>query len=199
MFVRMQVAFALALLAALILCTTVLAKGGFDFIAITGPNLKETVHVTDTALTEDFFTFANFYEDKTKAPDNPGEGYEILRGYVDGRREIIFDRLHYYPETGFVFYDGIENGESEYDGDRYRANPEIRAVFESVLGLHVGAESLEKKGIVPSAGEAESKNSTAPSQPGISNPPSLPVIIIAATGLAVLIAFAFGRRKPFTR
>jgi hypothetical protein len=59
---------------------------------------------------------------------------------------IIFDRLHYYPETGFVFYDGIENGDSEYDGEWYLADPGIRTVFESALAAQSeSAAPVEKK------------------------------------------------------
>ncbi|HSL42982.1 MAG TPA: hypothetical protein VK897_06095 [Anaerolineales bacterium] len=200
MFVRIRAAFAIALLMTLISTIAAVAKGGFDFIAITGPNLKETVRVTDVALTEDFFTFANFYEDKTEAPANPGEGYEITRHYIDGNRTITFDRLHYYPETGFVFYDGIENGESEYDGEWYTAKPEIKAVFEAALGIQAAMAPVEEKEPVTSASQSQSENVTAQTQPEMSGFRSLPILITAvAAGLAVVVAFAFGRRKPFTR
>ena len=153
----------------------------------TSPNLKEAVRITDTNLTADFFTFANFYKDKTRAPDEPGPGYEITRHYVQGQSDIIFDRLHYYPETGFVFYDGIENGDSEYDGEWYTANPEIRAVFQSAVEIQAGFESpTEKKQPVPSA----------PAEPVRSRFPILLAIGIAfTTGLAALLASAAWRRK----
>jgi hypothetical protein len=178
-----------------------LAKGGFDFITIGGPNLKEAVRVTDTALTEDFFTFANFYEHKTKAPADPGQGYEILRYYVDGKREIIFDRLQYYPETGFVFYDGIENGESEYDGEWYTANPSVKTAFESALSIgNRTVAPLEKKEPIPAASQPQAENPVVQSPPADSRLQSLPLLIaILATGLAALVAFAFVRRKTSTQ
>ena len=115
MFSRFRIAAGLALLLTLFTFITVLAKGAFSFISITGPDLKEPVRVSDLALTEDFFTFADFYRDRVEEPSSPGTGYEITRYYVDGNRESAFDKLHYYPDTGFVYYDGIVNGSSEYD------------------------------------------------------------------------------------
>jgi hypothetical protein len=201
MFTRIRVALGLALLLSLLSAVTALAKGSFDFIAIAGPNIKEAVRVTDTALTEDFFTFANFYEDKTKTPADPGQGYEILRYYIDGQREIIFDRLHYYPDTGFVFYDGIENGESEYDGEWYAANPEIKAVFELALSIPTGSIApVEKKGPVEAASQPQPENPIGQSQPADSRLQSLPILVtIVATGLTALFVFAFVRRKTSTQ
>lgn len=193
MFTRVRVALGLTLLLGLISTVTASAKGGFDFITITGPNLKEAVRVTDISLTEDFFTFANFSEDKTKAPADPGQGYEILRYYVDGQREIIFDRLHYYPEAGFVFYDGIENGESEYDGEWYTANPEVKTIFESALSIQSGsAAPMEKKESAPASSQPQAES------PKPSRLESLPVLLTVATGLAALIVFAFVRRRAIT-
>jgi hypothetical protein len=200
MLTRMRVVFVAVLLVTFVAATTAFAKGGFDFIAITGPNLDETVHLTDAALTEDFFTFANFYEDKAEAPANPGQGYEITRHYMDGSRTITFDRLHYYPEAGFVFYDGIENGESEYDGEWYIARPEIRAVFESALGIAAGMTPVEKEEPVTPAPQLKSEGVAAPSQPESSGLWSLPALIaVAATGLTVLVAFVLERRKSLAR
>jgi hypothetical protein len=186
MFSRIRVVVGIALMLTLVTTVTAFAKGSFAFIAITGPNLQEAVRVTDSALTADFFTFANFYEDRTEAPASPGEGYEITRYYVDGTREIIFDRLHYYPEAGFVFYDGIENGESEYDGEWYSADPEIKTVFASALAIQTGpVPALEEKQPLSSA-----------SQPvAAADFQSIPIIIVVATGLAALFAFAFWQRK----
>ena len=194
MFTHTRVALGLALLLGLISSVPVFAKGGFDFITIAGPNLKEAVCITDTALTEDFFTFADFHEARTTVPADPGEGYEILRYYVDGNGAIAFDRLHYYPQSGFVFYDGIENGESEYDGGWYVANPEIKPVFESALALQPATvASVEEK----QPGQPQLNNTGSQSQPFELLSQSLPVIItVAATGLTILLVFAFGRRKP---
>jgi hypothetical protein len=184
----------MALLLVLATTLTAFAKGGFNFISIAGPGLKEEVRVTDLDLTEDFFAFANFYKDRIEAPANPGEGYEITRGYVDGKREIIFDRLHYYPDTGFVYYDGIENGESEYDGEWYAANPDIKTVFEAALAGQTGSASpVEKKQPQPSVSQPQTQPLRDPA-----SLPSFPLImVIVVTGLTGLFAFAFWRRKVF--
>lgn len=201
MFVQTRAALVVVtLLVSLVAASAALAKGGFDFIAISGPGLKETVRVADTALTEDFFTFANFYEDRTKAPADPGSGYEITRHYMDGNRVITFDRLHYYPEQGFVFYDGIENGESEYDGGWYTANPNIKTVFEAALGIQAESALAEKKEPVMSASQPKPENAAVPAQSEMSGFRSLPVVITAvAAAMAVLLALLFGRRKSLTQ
>ena len=200
MFTHRRAALGLALVVSLIFSVTVSAKGGFDFIAISSPNLKEEVRVTDTALTEDFFTFADFSKDKTEAPADPGQGYEILRYYIDGKREIIFDRLHYYPETGFVFYDGIENGESEYDGEWYTAESEIKSIFESALTVGIGSvAAVEKKEPALASSQPQAEIPLAQPQPADSSFQSLPILItVLATALSVLFVFAFVRRKTST-
>jgi len=53
--------------------------------------------------------------------------------YVENSKGIPFDELHYYPYTGYVFYDGIVNGSSEYDGKWYTANPPVNEPFRAAL------------------------------------------------------------------
>jgi hypothetical protein len=169
---------------------TVFAKGGFSFITITGADLKDVVRVTDKSLTISFFAFANFYEDRTDAPADPGVGYEITRYYIDGKREIAFDSLHYYPEAGFVFYDGIINGESEYDDEWYTADPEIKTVFESALTAQIKP--------VTSVSQPQSVKPIEQVQPIAQVPQAPPITTILAitAGLAVILVFAYWHRKP---
>ena len=188
MFTCIRIAMGITLAAILITSIPVLAKGGFSFIAITGSDFKGEIRSTDPALTEDFFAFADFYRNKTKAPADPGVGYEITRYYIEGRGEIPFDRLHYYPETGFVYYDGIVNGSSEYDGEWYSAKPEIKSVFESTLSVR----SIDK---VPSSA---STTSTAQTQSVISLP-SFYLAVLTILGLAVALLFTHRLRKSFSR
>lgn len=176
MLTRIRIATGLALTALLATTIVAFAKGGFDFIMISGPNLKEPMRLTDPRLTADFFTFANFYENKTQAPADAGTGYEITRHYVQGVSDIVFDRLHYYPETGFVFYDGIENGESEYDGEWYIADPQIKSIWEGALSL-------------PSTGELS---------PGAQTPPVY-LALLGILGLALLSLFTYRVRKSLPR
>jgi hypothetical protein len=112
---------------------TASAKGSFSFITIARTSPIEIVRTTDPALTDSFFAFADFSRDEVEAPANPGVGYEVTRYFVDRGREIAFDHLHYYPRTGFVYYDGIVNGWSDYDRKWYTATPEVREAFEKVL------------------------------------------------------------------
>lgn len=184
MFNRFRIAMGLAFIATLTSSMNAFAKGGFDFITITGPERKEELKITDSNLTEDFFAFANFSEDKTRAPADPGIGYEITRHYVQGAGDVIFDRLHYYPETGFVFYDGIENGESEYDGEWYTANPEIKAGFESAIGISSGASVQETKS------DASAVQAASPAAV-----PMPPLILLAVMGIAVLALFVYRLRR----
>jgi hypothetical protein len=184
MFSRIRIALGVALAASLILFITAFAKGGFSFIAITGPNLKEEVRSREAALTEDYFTFADFYRNKTEAPADPGAGYEITRYYIDGAREIAFDRLHYYPESGFVYYDGIVNGSSEYDGEWYTASSEIHSIFEHALSI----SSIKSTDSIPSTAF------TMRTQSGVSIPLFQLVLFIAA-GVTVILLFASRIRK----
>jgi hypothetical protein len=191
MFPRIRIA--LAVSAALFVLTALpaFAKGGFDFLTITGPDLEQAVRIDDTRLTEDFFTFANFSEDRTKAPADPGKSYEITRHYLQGMGSVIFDRLHYYPETGFVYYDGIENGESEYDGEWYRANADIRAVFESVLAAQIAGLKAENQPVNEASG-------LSPARPSLFQSPILPLIALMAT-LTIFFVLAVRSRRSALR
>lgn len=210
MFNRTRIAFIVALSALLLTTLVAGAKGGFDFLTITGPGLEEPVRLEHYALVTDFFAFANFFEDRTTAPADPGPGYEITRHYTEGIGDVIFDRLHYYPESGFVFYDGIENGESEYDGEWYTANPDIRPIFASALERQLrSAAPVEKKEPVaaqekepvavqeqqPAAAVSESR----PADAALEVKPAgwiLPSLVMISLMLAALLVFTYRRRKP---
>lgn len=113
--------------------TLVLAKGEFDYITIKGPGVTGEINVTNPALTGEFFAFADFSKGPVDPPANPGEGYQIVRVYVVDTKPAPFDQLHYYPYTGYVYYDGLANGSSEYDGKWYMANPSANDPFRAVL------------------------------------------------------------------
>lgn len=182
MITRIRVAMGLALLAILIASSTAFAKGGFSFITINGPNLKEEIRSDDPALTQDYFAFADFSQDQTKAPADPGVGYEITRYYIDGTSEIAFDHLHYYPETGFVYYDGIAGGgSSEYDGKWYAAEPDIRTIFESTLPI----SSMDSTGNIPLSASSTTEKESQSSMPL----PQLILLILA--GIAVILLLAY--------
>jgi hypothetical protein len=115
----------------------VFAKGDFDYLAVKGPGITGEINITNPALTGDFFAFADFTQGKVPTPADAGEGYQVVRVYVetvDGKPSPTpFDQLHYYPYTGYVFYDGLVNGSSEYDGKWYAANPSADAPFRAAL------------------------------------------------------------------
>jgi uncharacterized integral membrane protein len=115
----------------------VLAKGDFDYLAVKGPGITGEINITNPALTGNFFVFANFTQGEVPVPGDPGQGYQVVRVYVetvDGKPSPMpFDQLHYYPYTGYVYYDGIINGSSEYDDKWYAANPSAEAPFRAAL------------------------------------------------------------------
>jgi hypothetical protein len=196
MFSRFRIAAGLALILTLFTSMTVLAKGSFAFISITGPDLKEAVRVSDLALTEDFFTFADFYRDRVEAPTDPGIGYEITRYYVDGKRELAFDKLHYYPDTGFVYYDGFVNGSSEYDGEWYSADPNIKAVFESALYNQIRLVGLGNPEAARALVPPQSVNPIDPTQSSwVFAQPQLILSITVSAILVMALAFAVRRRR----
>lgn len=127
----------LMVLGILIPASVVFAKGNFDYIIVKGPGITGEINVTNPALTDDFFAFADFTQGEVPPPFDPGQGYQVVRVYVqtiDGKpQDVPFDQLHYYPYTGYVFYDGLANGVSEYDGKWYAANPAADAPFRAVL------------------------------------------------------------------
>lgn len=129
----------LLLLAFLLLlpASLVLAEGEFTYIAVKGPGITGELTVTNPALTADFFAFADFSKGAVDPPADPGEGYQIVRVYVVTENEkpapAPFDQLHYYPYTGFVYYDGLIGGSSEYDGKWYAANPSAEEPFRAAL------------------------------------------------------------------
>lgn len=191
MFFRIRVALGMALLVTLTTSIAALAKGGFSFISVTGGDLKDELRLTDPDLTNDFFTFADFSQARTKAPKDPGMGYEITRYYIDGTRETPFDRLHYYPETRLVYYDGIVNGSSEYDGEWYTAQPGIRDVFESALSGKVKPIEPAVQQKAPASQKAQTNTSDSRTQ--------VLMLIAVTAGFAGILLLASWLRKPVTR
>jgi hypothetical protein len=116
---------------------SVSAKGDFDYITIKGPGVTGEIDVTNPALTADLFAFADFSKGDVLPPTDPGQGYQVVRVYVEFTdskpKDLPFDQLHYYPYTGYVYYDGVVEGSSEYDGKWYAANPSAETPFRNVL------------------------------------------------------------------
>jgi len=113
--------------------TLAFAKGDFDYITVDGPGLTDKLNITNPLLTHDFFVFADFSKGAIAPPVDPGEGYEIVRVYIVDTKAHPFDQLYYYPYTGYVFYYGLAEGSSEYDGQWYIANPSANDPFRASL------------------------------------------------------------------
>jgi len=128
-----KIIFLFLVLGILIPSTLGFAKGEFDYIVIKGPGITGDISATNPELTQDFFIFADFSQGEIPPPSDPGQGYQIVRMIVKGSSADPFDQLHYYPYTGYVYYDGLVNGSSEYDGKWYAANPAAEAPFRAVL------------------------------------------------------------------
>ena len=200
MFSRFRIAVGLALLLTLLTSITALAKGGFSFISITGPELKEPIRISDRVFTEGFFAFADFYRDGTEAPADPGMGYEITRYYVVGSRESAFDKLHYYPETGFVYYDGIVNGSSEYDKKWYTAKPDLKTIFENALYTQIRLVDLGNPESAQALVPPQSVNPIDPTQQSqVFIQPQLILAITIAVISVMVLAFIFWRRRSLVQ
>ena len=117
----------------------VMAKGDFVKLAVSGGDLGSEIEVTDEVFLG-FLSFSDFPNSKVQEP-SVEEGYAIIRYNLleDGTYEA-WDMLHYYPQShcpgGYVYYDGLLNGSSEYDGKWYTSSPEADVAFLSLLTAH---------------------------------------------------------------
>ncbi len=116
----------------LLLPTTVFAQGEFNYIVVKGPGITGDINVSTSLLIQDD-SFADFSQASVNPPADAGQGYQIVRMYVEGSKGVPYDQIHYYPYTGYVYYDGIVNGFSEQGGKWYLANPAIEKPFRAVL------------------------------------------------------------------
>ncbi len=123
----------LAALLVLIPSISALAKGEFTYITVSGPGITGDLTISDPALTQNFFAFGDFSKGAIDTPADPGEGYQIIRSYVVNNKEAPFDSLQYYPYTGYVYYNGLGEGSSEYDKKWFLADPAAKEPFLSAL------------------------------------------------------------------
>ncbi len=116
------------------------AKGASDRIIITSPALDEEVIVTDRAITDwlSMASLENIEAGSIAEPTGLGEGYTLDRQFETAPDQYqSFDSAVYYPDPGgdlgYVYFKGITNGSSEYDGKWYRARPGGDAAMKMVL------------------------------------------------------------------
>lgn len=125
----------LILLVLLIPASIALAKSDFAYITVSGQGIQGEMTLTDPIFTQDFFAFADFSKNEIPAPADydPDAAYEITRFYLADTKPRAFDSLIYYPDQGYLYYNGLAEGESEYDGKWYAANPAIERPFREAL------------------------------------------------------------------
>lgn len=122
----------------LALASSVMAKGPADRVVITTPN-GQTITVTDADLTKPISMAAleALFSPRIAEPAVLGEGYELARMMAIGNDQYrIFDRVRFYPvgDRGYVYYVGIENGWSEYDGRWFEATQPGLAAMREIIG-----------------------------------------------------------------
>ena len=132
-----KIIFLFLVLGILIPSTLGFAKGEFDYIVIKGPGITGDISVTNPDLTQDFSSLQIFHR-RNSASLRPRAGYQIVRMIVKGSSSDPFDQLHYYPYTGYAYYDGLVNGSSEYDGSGMR----LILRLKRLSGSPGGAERL---------------------------------------------------------
>ncbi len=125
----------LGLLLALWPAVGVEAKGAFDLLVVCDAPAT-CFEVTDPSLLG-FFSLADLtrpLEDDLRP--EPEAGFSLITRYSLDRatgESIAFDRLRYYAgvaeSEGYVFYEGLIGGSSEYDGRWYRARAGLAAAL----------------------------------------------------------------------
>lgn len=103
-----------------------LAKGPFDKVTVRGGLIENEVEVSDPLLM-DFFDLSNFPNARIEQPQVEGEGYLVTRYFKEADGSFTaWDQLRFYPNQeatgGTIYYEGLVNGSSEYDGKWYLAS-----------------------------------------------------------------------------
>jgi len=160
------------------------AKGPAEMIRISGPGLDghqtlrepEALDSLSLAALEDFTR-------PIEAPQQVGPGYTITR-YYDTNEWTPWDQVIYYPDpqggAGRIFYVGIFNGWSEYDGHWFAANPQSEALL---------LDWLEQQGVQPGPVQGGAPASGGPAVPGW-------VGAILAALIGLLAGTAVARIRP---
>lgn len=141
---RLRWMFILSGLAAVLLSANLaLAKGPWGKVVISGHGLPGVVEITDPQVLEGF-SLPNFQDLSLGAiptPEVVGGGYEMLRGWDNDQGVFTpFDRVHYYADPsggpGYLYYDGLVNGGSEFDHNWYRVTPEGESAIQQFFAAH---------------------------------------------------------------
>lgn len=102
------------------------AKGPFDKVTLSGGSLENEVELSDPLLMA-FFDISDFPNASIEQPQVEGEGYLVVRYFEEADGSLTaWDQLRFYPNNeatgGYVYYEGLVNGSSEYDGRWYLAS-----------------------------------------------------------------------------
>jgi len=123
-----------------------LAKGSFDRLVVYGQSLA--LEISEPSLLS-FDAFNDFSTPIRGTPTVSGEGYLVVRyGLDQGTSEYVaFDSLRLFPgEPGYVkasvYYEGLVNGSSEYDGKWYEARPEAESTVRSLVEAKTPSASV---------------------------------------------------------
>jgi WD40 repeat protein len=141
---RLRWVFILSGLAALLLSANLaLAKGPWGKVEISGEGLSGVVEITDPQLLNDLSIgiFQDLALGSIDTPEVVGGGYKMLRGW-DNEQGVFtpFDLVHYYADPrggpGYLYYDGLVNGGSEFDHHWYRVTPEGEKAIQQFFAAH---------------------------------------------------------------
>lgn len=103
-----------------------LAKGPFGRVTLSGGKIEGAIEISDPLLM-DFFSLSNFPNAGIEQPLVEGDGYLVTRYFLENDGSLTaWDSLRFYPNItdsgGYIFYEGLVNGSSEYDGKWYLAS-----------------------------------------------------------------------------
>ncbi len=141
---KVRVAGLFLVIALLAAALPALAKGPMP-VTITGPGLPAAgVDIGDVEQAAPF-SMAALEDFRAGAIEQPawavaGSGYLLERYGMQGAVRRVFDRVIYYPHPGglrsVVYYVGIHNGSSAYDGMWYHATPEGDTAMRALIAAH---------------------------------------------------------------
>jgi hypothetical protein len=160
------------------------AKGVVDKVTLSGSLWYGDVEITEPAMLERLAlgVFTNF-EKEIDGPPLLSSGLLMMRSYQDDGSYQLLDRLLYFPGEapgeGVVYYVGLANGASPFDGTWYQVRPDSE---EMLLGW------LSDEGILPSSASFR----LVPPRETNQAPTLMLIGVVLSAGLA--IGFVFGRR-----
>lgn len=122
------------------------AKGTFGFIDFQIPGMFRSFRLEhpDIPMDLNMGQFENFFM-AVEGPDDLGAGFLLNRGWLTEEGEAeVWDQLLYFSnlegDLGYVYYLGLANGSSEYDGRWFQVTEKGQAALVDVLnerGVHL--------------------------------------------------------------